>query len=480
MDTISSHGEFFELSVGAQQFLSAEQAFHYQIIPKKIADNQLSFYVDELHYSRTLVDELEMVFGKAVDLEPSDSRKIQHSLTRYYRRHKGQKLTSLEFDQAQDSDFLRDLIGEAHRLGSSDIHLEQYEDKCRVRIRIDGKLIERYEVSKEDYPAIVNRIKIKAHLDIAEKRLPQDGRIEFREGNMKFDIRVSILPTLYGEKVVMRLLSREAIQVDLGAIGMEKEDLKVYGEAIRKPHGVVLISGPTGSGKTTTLYATLKQLNQETRNIVTIEDPIEYTLKGINQVQLKESIGLDFSAAMRTFLRQDPDVIMLGEIRDKATAQMAIRASLTGHLVFSTIHTNSAWGTISRLMDMGVPSFLLANSLNISVAQRLVRKLCSHCKQTEKVDNFQWPASVNKPKDLKEVMVPIGCESCYYTGYSGRTAVYEMIPMDPELAQHLEKDNVEVKALLQNRRIKTLKDRAFQLLRNGETSLEEIYSLMMH
>ncbi len=480
MESLVQNGDFFELSVGAQQFLSAEQAFHYQIIPKQIADNQISFYVDELHYSRSLVDELELVFGKAVNLEPSDSRKIQHSLTRYYRRHKNQPSKSLVFDQEREKDFLRDLIGEAHRLGSSDIHLENYEEKCRVRIRIDGKLIERYEISKDDYPAIVNRIKIQAHLDIAEKRLPQDGRIEFREGNMKFDIRVSVLPTLYGEKVVMRLLSRDAIQIDLKAIGMAKDDLVIYEEAIRKPHGVVLISGPTGSGKTTTLYATLKQLNEETRNIVTIEDPIEYTLKGINQVQLKESIGLDFAAAMRTFLRQDPDVIMLGEIRDRDTAQMAIRASLTGHLVFSTIHTNSAWGTISRLMDMGVPPFLIANTLNLSVAQRLVRKLCPHCKRPEKLDLKQWPASVPRPKDLKEVMVPIGCDSCYFTGYSGRSAIYEMIPIDAELAEYLERDRNEVEQLLKARKITTLKDRAYALLRDGETSLEEIYSLLMH
>lgn len=471
--------DFFELSVGAQQFLSPEQAFHYQIIPKIIAKEQLSFYVDELHYSRGLVDELELVFGTAVELEPSDSRKIQHSLTRYYRRHKGQASKALSFDQEREKDFLRDLIGEAHRLGSSDIHLEMYEDKCRVRIRIDGKLIERYEISKEDYPAIVNRIKIQAHLDIAEKRLPQDGRIEFREGQLKFDIRVSVLPTLYGEKVVMRLLSRDAMQIDLQAIGMSKDDLALYEDAIRKPHGVVLISGPTGSGKTTTLYATLKQLNEETRNILTIEDPIEYTLKGINQVQLKESIGLDFATAMRTFLRQDPDVIMLGEIRDRDTAQMAIRASLTGHLVFSTIHTNSAWGTISRLIDMGVPPFLIANTLNLSVAQRLVRKLCPECKQEEAIDPKQWPSSVPQPDDLKTVMAPRGCESCYFTGYSGRQAIYEMIKMDSDLAESIEKDRSEIDEQLKERGFSSLGARSLELLRRGETSLEEIYSLLM-
>lgn len=471
--------DFYELSVGAQQFLSPEQAFHYQIIPKVIAERDLTFYVDELHYTPGIEDELELIFGLPVTLERSDSQKIQRSLTRYYRRRKNQPSQALSFDPQREHDFLRDLIGEAHQLGSSDIHLEPYDSKCRVRIRIDGKLIERYEISKADYPAIVNKIKIRSHLDIAEKRLPQDGRIEFREGQMKFDIRVSVLPTLYGEKVVMRLLSRDAVQIDLNKIGFGQKENAHYNEAIRKPHGVVLISGPTGSGKTTTLYATLKQLNEETRNIVTIEDPIEYTLKGINQVQLKESIGLDFPTAMRTFLRQDPDVIMLGEIRDRDTAQMAIRASLTGHLVFSTIHTNSAWGTISRLIDMGVPAFLIANTLNLSVAQRLVRTLCKNCSRSEDVHLASFPGGYKFPRQIKQLRTPIGCEECYYTGYSGRRAIYEMIPIDAEIAEAIKAERSEIEKLLKDRGVQKLSEKAFELLESGETSLEEVYSLLM-
>lgn len=480
MKTVVNTSDFVEITTGDQQFLTPEQAFHYQIVPKEIGKHSLSFYIDEIHYQPRIADELELVFGLPVELQKLDSAKVQRTLTRYYRRKKHQPSQELRFNFGRDQDLLRSLIWEAHQLGSSDIHMEPYEDKCRVRIRVDGKLVERYEIPMVDYPAIVNKVKIQAHLDIAEKRLPQDGRIEFREDKMKFDIRVSVLPTLYGEKVVMRLLSRDAVQIDLEKLGFSKAELQTYKEAIRKPHGVVLISGPTGSGKTTTLYATLKLLNEDTRNILTIEDPIEYTLEGINQVQLKESIGLDFPTAMKTFLRQDPDVIMLGEIRDKETAQMAIRASLTGHLVFSTIHTNSAWGTVTRLIDMGVPPFLIANSLNLSVAQRLVRTLCTHCSQEEDLDLNNLPQGFRMKTDLQKVKVPVGCEQCFYTGYTGRKAIYEIIPIDQDLAEAIKESRSSADQLLAERGIRKLSDKAFDILESGQTSLEEVYSLLMH
>ncbi len=471
--------DYFELGTSAQQFLRPEQAFHYQIIPKNIASNALSFFVDELHYRHDLTDELELVFGLPVELERADSRKVQKTLTRYYRRRKNQPTRELRYSGGQHADFLQDIIREANQMGSSDIHFEPYSDKCRVRIRIDGKLVERYEVNMEDYPAMVNKIKIRGNLDIAEKRLPQDGRIEFREAGMRFDIRVSVLPTLHGEKVVMRLLSRDALNIELERLGFGQKELATYSENIRKPNGIVLISGPTGSGKTTTLYATLKLLNKETSNILTIEDPIEYTLEGINQVQLKESIGLDFAAAMRTFLRQDPDIIMLGEIRDKDTAQMAIRAALTGHLVFSTIHTNSAWGTVTRLIDMGVPPFLISNTLNISVAQRLVRTLCSECKKEEPLETKELPRSLKGQDFPKMHYTPTGCEHCYYTGYQGRKAIYELIPMDRELAEAIKNERDNVDDLLKAREIELLSQRAFKLMRDGTTSLDEVYSILM-
>ena len=261
---------------------------------------------------------------------------------------------------------------------------------------------------------MINKIKILSNLDITEKRLPQDGRINYQYGDQKFDIRVSVCPTLYGEKAVLRLLNNDASNIDIRNLGIHEKGLDTYLKGVHKPNGIILISGPTGSGKTTTLYATLKELNSIDRNITTIEDPIEYTLDGINQVQLKEDIGLTFSSALRSFLRQDPDIIMLGEIRDGETAQMAIRASLTGHLVLSTIHTNSAWGIISRLIDMGVPRFLIANTLNLAVAQRLVRKLCEHCKKTVPVSEVNGASEV--ADDVPELAIPVGCDHCHFTG----------------------------------------------------------------
>ena len=347
-------------------------------------------------------------------------------------------------------------------------------------MRIDGKLIERYVLKKQDYPAIVNKVKIKSNLDIAEKRLPQDGRLFFNTGTDSFDIRVSVLPTLHGEKIVLRLLSKDATEIEISELGMSQVQLENYMEAIRKPHGIMLISGPTGSGKTTTLYATLKVLNNEYSNILTIEDPIEYTLEGINQVQLKESIGLTFASALRTFLRQDPDIIMLGEIRDSETAQMATRAALTGHLVLSTIHTNSAWGTFSRLIDMGVPPFLLSNTLNVSVAQRLVRLLCPECKSKQVFEPSLFPKNFRSKKEISHHYIPVGCESCYYTGYKGRKAVYEIIPVDEEVGKAIKENQLDGADYLGAQNIKTLADQAISLFESGQTSIDEIYSILMN
>lgn len=309
--------------------------------------------------------------------------------------------------------------------------------------------------------------------------MPQDGRIFFTSFDDKFDIRVSVLPTLYGEKVVLRLLSKDATEIDIQLLGFTDAQLQTYLEGIKKPYGILLISGPTGSGKTTTLYATLKILNKKYSNILTIEDPIEYTLDGINQVQLKESIGLTFASALRTFLRQDPDIIMLGEIRDGETAQMAVRAALTGHLVLSTIHTNSAWGTISRLLDMGVPSFLLSNTLNLSVAQRLVRLLCPHCKEKVQFDTTLLPKTFKLNKTIQDHYIPKGCDHCFYTGYKGRKAIYEIIPVDTELADLIKNRKLDVVDVLKKKNVKSLSDSAFELFMKGKTSMEEIYSILL-
>ena len=460
--------------------ISTEQAWHYRVIPVAYQNDLLELYCDLEADTETLGDELEILLGKNISLEPTAPEKVSKLLQQYYLKEQtAAGIENLDHEPSSD-DFLNKLISEARKLKSSDIHIEAYEEKCRVRIRIDGMLIERYLLSRLEYPAIINRIKILANLDIAEKRLPQDGRITFKNGAEQFDIRVSVLPTLHGEKVVLRLLNNDATNIDLFKLGLSERDLHNYLEGVKRPNGIVLISGPTGSGKTTTLYATLKLLNKNTRNILTIEDPIEYTLEGINQVQLKESIGLSFASALRTFLRQDPDVIMVGEIRDPETANMAMRAALTGHLVLSTIHTNSAWGTISRLIDMGIPAFLLANTLNTSVAQRLVRLLCPHCKTAEPMDEKRYPQSFKPYYEVKTHYVLQGCDCCYFTGFKGRKAVYEVIPLDRELSELLKSGDGGVETLLKQKGIGSLSANAFDLFAAGDTSIEEIYPLLLN
>ena len=335
------------------------------------------------------------------------------------------------------------------------------------------EIIEKYKIAIDNYAELVNKIKIKSNLDITEKRLPQDGRINYNE----FDIRVSILPTLHGEKIVMRILSRDTAHLSMEKLGMNNDEKHTYLESLKASKGIILISGPTGSGKTTTLYASLKLLNKTSSNIVTIEDPIEYTLKGVNQVQLREDIGLTFTSALRTFLRQDPDIIMLGEIRDAATAEMAIRASLTGHLVLSTIHTNSALGTISRLIDMGIPPFLIAETLQISVAQRLVRKLCSSCKK--EVD-FNHDKNTNKAfKSITKQHIAKGCENCHYTGYKSRTAIYEIVPIDLPLAQEIKKNSTNLEESIAGFSDSNLSGKAIDLVKKGITSIEEVYAIII-
>lgn len=458
--------------------LSPEQAWHYKIIPKSMNEKEIIFF--SISQDQALKDELEILLGKDVSLELLTRDSIEQNLSTYYRVNEKKAVQKSAYIDQKAEDILPLLISQARSLNSSDIHIEIYEEKCRVRIRIDGQLVEQYSLSKQEYPSLVNKIKIRSNLDISEKRLPQDGRIFFNESGLKFDIRVSVLPTLHGEKIVLRLLGSDATNIDIERLGFEEHQLITYLESIKKPHGILLVSGPTGSGKTTTLYATLKILNKEKTNIVTVEDPIEYTLEGINQVQLKESIGLTFSSALRTFLRQDPDVIMLGEIRDAETAQMAIRAALTGHLVLSTIHTNSALGTISRLMDMGVPGYLISNTLNISVAQRLVRLLCKKCKSEVDLKPSELPKSF-KPKEIPFTQFEaVGCNHCHFTGYQGRKAIYEVLEIDQEIAEAIKTNNYQNDSLLKQRNVISLSSRAFELFRVGETSLEEAYPILLN
>lgn len=462
----------FDIATPLLQLISSEQAYHYNIIPVAANDNALTFKTDTP--TDALRQELQIVLGQTVELVAETSENIQYYLATNFRQRNGNQTEDLHYS----SDFLEKLLRSAKDIGSSDIHFEPYELKCRVRFRLDGKLKEQFLISLQEYPIIVNKLKIKAGLDISEKRLPQDGRITVKTDVDEFDIRVSSLPTLHGEKLVLRILSKDANHINLSDLGFTEQELKIYEETIKKPNGIILISGPTGSGKTTTLYATLKLLNDDQTNILTIEDPIEYTLEGINQVQLKENIGLDFSSTLRTFLRQDPDVIMVGEIRDAKTANMAIRAALTGHLVLSTIHTNSAWATISRLIDMGIPSFLIASTLNVSVAQRLVRKLCNACKTEAPVEKELFPLNFDIPNDLRTHFKSVGCNQCYHTGYVGRKAIYEIIPITKTLINHIKQNDLEIDDYIAKHNVSTLKTNALSLVRQGITSIEEAYALL--
>lgn len=463
----------FHIPTELKQRISSEQAYHYRIVPVKAKENYITFRTDQEALDQLLA-ELKIVLDSPLELEYCSTEELQQYLFTNYR--KGKKKTGSQLETSED--FLEKIILDAKSIGSSDIHFEPYEQLCRVRFRLDGKLLEQYTIPLSEYPTIINKIKIRADLDIAEKRLPQDGRITVKTVQNDFDIRVSSLPTLSGEKLVLRILSKDNQSISLDSLGLSSSELGRYREGVKNPHGIVLISGPTGSGKTTTLYATLKELNDSKTNILTVEDPIEYTLEGINQVQLRENIGLDFASTLRTFLRQDPDIIMVGEIRDVATANMAIRAALTGHLVLSTIHTNSAWATISRLIDMGIAPYLIASTLNMSVAQRLVRLLCEHCKTSQALDRELLPLNYSPPKGFDQHYEAVGCHHCHHTGYHGRKALYEILPIGRELAGPIKENVLEIDDYLKEKNISTLRDNAVRLVQEGKTSIEEVYALL--
>jgi len=464
----------FNIPIEIRQLIKAEQAFHYRIVPVRKDGMGIGLKTDQENHAN-LAMELSVLLGSPVELESETPDNINRYLSTNYRKSKTDAVSDIHYS----TDFLEKILVTAKEIGSSDIHFEPYEQKARVRFRLDGKLKEQFHISTEEYPVIVNRIKIRAQLDISEKRLPQDGRITIVTDVEDFDIRVSVLPTLHGEKVVLRILSKDTSHIDIHSLGLSEKELQIYIEHIKKPNGIVLISGPTGSGKTTTLYATLKALNLPNTNILTVEDPIEYTLEGINQVQLRENIGLDFATTLRTFLRQDPDIIMVGEIRDANTANMAMRAALTGHLVLSTIHTNSAWATISRLIDIGIPSFLIASTLNMSVAQRLVRKLCGHCKTLKPVSAEIFPSGFEIPETLTQHFEAVGCEHCYHTGYNGRKAVYEILPVDEQLAALIKGNQLSIDQYMEEKQILSLKKNAIGLIAEGTTSVEEVFALLM-
>ncbi|HTL71683.1 MAG TPA: GspE/PulE family protein [bacterium] len=384
-------------------------------------------------------------------------------------------------DEASIIRFVNQVLKDAIELRASDVHLEPFEDEFRIRYRIDGELQEVPVPAqlKRFQPAIVSRVKILSHLNIAEKRLPQDGRIKVRIDQAEVDIRVSVIPMLHGEAVVMRLLRQNSTLRGLGEIGMNRRELEHFKKVLQMPHGIILVTGPTGSGKTSTLYTALNEINDEVRKIITVEDPVEYQLKGVNQIQVNEKSGLTFARGLRSILRHDPDVILIGEIRDAETAQIAVQASLTGHLVFSTLHTNDAPGALTRLVDMGVEPYLVASSLEAVLAQRLVRVLCPHCKQADDSKTAQaFKAKLGIALD-KTIFKSVGCRECRNTGFFGRQAIFEWMDTDEEIRQLILKSasTDQIRNAARRAGMTTLAEDGWRLVAAGVTTVEEVLSV---
>jgi len=395
---------------------------------------------------------------------------------------RGQKVDIAELGkEAQEAPtirFVNLIIGDAIRKRASDIHLEPYEKVFRVRYRIDGVLHDMMNPPKQMEPAILSRVKIMANLDIAERRLPQDGRISIKFQNREIDLRVSSLPTIFGEKIVMRILDKGTTVLDLARLGFDEDDLQRFKRIITTPYGMILVTGPTGSGKSTTLYAAISTINHPDINIITAEDPVEYNIPGINQVLVREDIGYSFSAALRAFLRQDPDVILVGEMRDLETAQIAIRAALTGHLVFSTLHTNDAPSTVTRLLDMGLPPFLISSSLLLVIAQRLVRRICLECREPVEVPIAGLVDIGFRPEEAEAVRVYAGkgCGACAQTGFRGRIAVHEVMWLTNELQEAIVRQRPanELKELAVKAGMRTLRQSGLRKVATGVTTIDEI------
>ncbi|MDH0214316.1 type II secretion system ATPase GspE [Stutzerimonas stutzeri] len=381
-------------------------------------------------------------------------------------------------EQEDDAPIIRlinAILGEAIAENASDIHIETFEKRLVIRFRVDGILREVVQPKRELAALLVSRIKVMAKLDIAEKRIPQDGRISLRVGGREVDIRVSTLPSANGERVVLRLLDKQAGRLTLRHLGMNEQDRRQLEQAVKKPHGIILVTGPTGSGKTTTLYAALTTLNDRTRNILTVEDPIEYHLEGIGQTQVNTKVDMTFARGLRAILRQDPDVVMVGEIRDQETADMAVQASLTGHLVLSTLHTNSAIGAVTRLVDMGVEPFLISSSLLGVLAQRLVRVLCNDCKRAYIADAAECELLGVSPAEAPTLYHAEGCEQCRGLGYRGRTGIYELVLFDDTLRTMVHTRASEQDMLRHARELgPSIREDGLRKVREGVTTIEEV------
>jgi general secretion pathway protein E len=428
---------------------------------------------DYLNYLNTFKEEQgkEVVIGVVEDLGENTLSRIAQEIP------DGHDLLDYAANEPPVIKLVNLIFSIAVKDRASDIHIQPYEKDLRVRFRIDGLLYDMYKPPKRAQDAIISRVKVMAGLDVAEKRLPQDGRIKIRVNEKDIDVRVSIIPSAYGEQVVMRLLDKGSAMVGLERIGMSPEFEKTIVSLITKPQGVFLVTGPTGSGKTTTLYASLQLINTPEKNILTVEDPVEYILPGIGQMQVNPKIDLNFAKALRSFLRQDPDVIMVGEIRDEETARIAIQAALTGHLVFSTLHTNDSASALTRLIDMGVEPYLLTSSITAILAQRLVRKICPHCRDVYKPTEFESELLAEYLKSSGRILYKgRGCENCIDTGYIGRTGIFELLKMSSKIRQmvQLKKSSEEIKDEAIKEGMLTLREDGLNKAFEGTTTLSEI------
>ncbi len=473
------------------------------ILPFSEEDDALKVIVNDPFDIET-IEKLRFILNRKVEIALAPRENILESINRYYGQVEGESAdsmlqeftdTAIDFTETEDAEIqsteavdensapvvrlVQLMISEAVQLRASDIHVEPFEDRIRIRYRIDGVLIERDSPPRRLLGAVLSRIKILSKLDIAERRRPQDGRIKVTVGEKELDLRVSVIPTNHGQSVVMRLLDKDSIKVGVRQLGLGEEDFRKFQGLLRRPNGIVLVTGPTGSGKTTTLYAALNSINRPDRKIITAEDPVEYYLAGINQVEVRHSIGLDFARIIRSMLRQAPNVILVGEMRDKETASMGIQASLTGHLVFSTLHTNDAPSAVTRMIDMGVPGYLVASSVIAVLAQRLVRVVCNRCKQS-----YMPPESVLEDAGITPEMAKNanftrgkGCSYCQKKGYRGRMALFEIMPVTGKIRELIfaNSTSTELRKMAITQGMSTLYIDGIRKAIEGVTTLEEVY-----
>lgn len=443
----------------------------------------------------TAIDDFTIITNLQVEPVLALPNEIMLTLDRYFGNHETMEAAQKYADERkkiekaqQDTEYedsvsnspivklVNSMIEQAARQRASDIHIEALEQMVRVRFRIDGSLYEKFTYDIHLLPAIIARLKIIGGMDISEKRKPQDGRITYVVDHVEYDIRASILPTVYGEKCVMRLAQKKMLTKDKSELGFNEMEMKQFDNILKNPNGIILVTGPTGSGKSTTLYTALSELNKEDVNIITVEDPVEANIDGINQVQTNVKAELTFASALRSILRQDPDIIMIGEIRDTETAQIAVQASITGHLVVSTLHTNSSASTLTRLMDMGIESYLLADSMVGVIAQRLVRRLCPHCKKPYEADEDEKKLLGVNPEDSVTIYKPCGCERCSGIGYKGRIGVYEIMTITPAIRRVISKRGSaeEIKDVALSEGMHTLRMSASRMVMEGITSFSEM------